>query len=163
MSLVHNVGALMMCLGLWMSIPCLHSFLVLPLIVLTLLTVAWLMVPFYGCQRNSAKRAKEFFNGFCVGGHRGSPLSAPENTMESFQEAVNAKMDLVEFDLALSKDGEVVIMHDDDLLRTCGVEGNVSSFTLEELKIMNAGYLFYKDKKSLSDTNSEGSCYVLPR
>lgn len=55
-------------------------------------------------------------------------------------------MDLVEFDLALSKDGVAVIMHDDNLLRTCGVDGLVSSFTLEELAKHDAGRTFYRDR-----------------
>uniref|UniRef100_A0A0N4VCP0 GP-PDE domain-containing protein n=1 Tax=Enterobius vermicularis TaxID=51028 RepID=A0A0N4VCP0_ENTVE len=90
--------------------------------------------------------AKKFFDGFHVGGHRGSPLVVPENTIESFKEALSSKMDLVEFDLALSKDGVAVIMHDDNLLRTCGVDGLVSSFTLEELAKHDAGRTFYRDR-----------------
>lgn len=51
-------------------------------------------------------------------------------------------MDLVEFDLTLTKNGIVVIMHDDDLMRTCGEPGLIASFTLEELGTKNAGKTF---------------------
>lgn len=51
-------------------------------------------------------------------------------------------MDLVEFDLTLTKNGIVVIMHDDDLMRTCGEPGLIASFTLEELGNKNAGKTF---------------------
>lgn len=51
-------------------------------------------------------------------------------------------MDLVEFDLTLTKNGVIVIMHDDDLMRTCGEPGLIASFTLEELGAKNAGKTF---------------------
>ncbi|VDN39690.1 unnamed protein product, partial [Gongylonema pulchrum] len=99
--------------------------------------------------------AAEFFDGFYVGGHRGSPAIAPENTIESFEKAKLSKTDLVEFDLTLTKDGTVVIIHDSDLMRTCGEPGLVASFTFEELKTKNAG-------KTFCNNRSQSKIYRIP-
>lgn len=70
--------------------------------------------------------------------HRGSSGEYPENTMLSFRKAVEEKSDGLEIDVHLSKDGEVVIIHDESLLRTCGKNRNVSDLTLRELKKIKA-------------------------
>ena len=68
--------------------------------------------------------------------HRGlhsRDKTVPENSLAAFRAAVKAGYGM-ELDIALSKDGEVVVFHDDDLLRVCGVEGRVDSLTLAELQ-----------------------------
>ncbi|VDM41965.1 unnamed protein product [Toxocara canis] len=86
--------------------------------------------------------AGKFFSGFRIGGHRGSPKLAPENTMESFEKARQASVDLVEFDLSLTKDGVAILMHDDDLQRTCGEQQLVSSLLASEITKKNAAETF---------------------
>lgn len=66
--------------------------------------------------------------------HRGFSGSYPENTMLAFQKAVEAGCDGIELDVHLSKDGEVVIIHDEHFQRVTGGRiGEVRNFTLSEL------------------------------
>lgn len=70
--------------------------------------------------------------------HRGASAYAPENTLEAYRMALDMGADGVELDVHLSKDGELVVIHDIGLERTTGVQGRVCDFTLEELKKMDA-------------------------
>ena len=67
--------------------------------------------------------------------HRGLSSKAPENTLESFDLAVSTGSKYIEFDDHLSKDNEVVIIHDATVDRTSNGEGKVKSKSLDELKI----------------------------
>jgi glycerophosphoryl diester phosphodiesterase len=71
--------------------------------------------------------------------HRGAKKLAPENTLRSFQEAIDLNADYVEFDTRLSKDEELVLMHDATTLRTTGHIGRVKNMTLDKLKKLNCG------------------------
>ncbi|PPA69273.1 glycerophosphodiester phosphodiesterase [Jeotgalibacillus proteolyticus] len=71
--------------------------------------------------------------------HRGASSYAPENTQAAFQKAMEFGADFLECDVHLSKDGEIVIIHDDTLDRTTNGSGFVNQFTLEELKSLDAG------------------------
>ena len=64
-------------------------------------------------------------------GHRGIPTLAPENTLESFRLAFDQGADIVEMDVRLSRDNQVVVIHDRDLKRTTGVEKRVSELTIQ--------------------------------
>lgn len=66
--------------------------------------------------------------------HRGDTHAALENTMPAFESALQLGVDGLEMDLQLSKDGRVVIFHDDDLERLAGRTGSTSDFTLAELQ-----------------------------
>ncbi len=70
--------------------------------------------------------------------HRGYSGRYPENTMLAFQKALEAGSDGIEFDVQLSKDGEVVIIHDETLDRTTDGSGAVRNYTLAELRKLNA-------------------------
>jgi glycerophosphoryl diester phosphodiesterase len=72
-------------------------------------------------------------------GHRGLMGVEPENTLRSFRRADRAGLDVIELDLHLSKDGELVVMHDADVDRTTDSEGPISDFTLAELRELDAG------------------------
>ena len=72
-------------------------------------------------------------------GHRGASKIAPENTLKAFKEAIRLKADAVEFDVQETVEGEIVIIHDYDTLRTAGTEGIVEQMTLKELKKLNFG------------------------
>ncbi len=69
--------------------------------------------------------------------HRGLSGIAPENTRIAFQEAVNFKFDGVEFDVHLSKDNKIVIIHDEKINRTSDGRGIVKDMTLKELRTFN--------------------------
>lgn len=70
--------------------------------------------------------------------HRGFRSKYPENTMLAFKKAVEAGCDGIEFDVHLSKDGELVIIHDETLDRTTNGTGLVGEKTLADLKKLNA-------------------------
>lgn len=70
--------------------------------------------------------------------HRGGAALAPENTLAAFDNALKIGVDMVECDVHLSRDGEVVVMHDPDVSRTTNGTGQISSLTLAELKKLNA-------------------------
>ena len=74
--------------------------------------------------------------------HRGYSSVFPENTMAAFEGAMDIGVDYIELDVQLTKDGEVVIFHDDELKRITGMEGKVSDHTYEELRQMDAGSWF---------------------
>ena len=62
---------------------------------------------------------------------------APENTMPAFQKAVEMGADGIELDVQFSRDGEIVICHDETIERTSDGEGPVRAYTLAELKAFN--------------------------
>ena len=71
--------------------------------------------------------------------HRGFSGEYPENTMLAFEKAVEAKSDGIELDVHLSKDGQLIVIHDEALLRTTGEPGKVSDYDKSELIKINAG------------------------
>ncbi len=71
--------------------------------------------------------------------HRGFSGRYPENTMLAFEKAVECNADGIELDVHLSKDGEVMIMHDEALKRTTGRPGIVSDYTRAELERIGVG------------------------
>ncbi len=78
-------------------------------------------------------------NKIIIMGHKGATKIAPENTLKAFKEAIRLKADSVEFDVQETLDGEIVIIHDENTLRTAGTEGIVKQMTLKELKKLNFG------------------------
>ncbi len=71
-------------------------------------------------------------------GHRGARGEAPENTLASFQTCLTAGVTRCELDLHLSKDGQLMVIHDASLKRTTGRRGKVSQHNAEELMQMDA-------------------------
>ena len=70
--------------------------------------------------------------------HRGSSYEYPENTLLSFEKAAKVKgIAGIEFDVQLTKDGEIVVIHDESIDRTLDGKGYVRDYTLEELKRFN--------------------------
>jgi glycerophosphoryl diester phosphodiesterase len=69
-------------------------------------------------------------------GHRGAPTLAPENTLRSFRAALEAGVDIVEFDVLALEGGELVVAHSGDLREIThgAAAGNVDARTLEELR-----------------------------
>jgi glycerophosphoryl diester phosphodiesterase len=63
----------------------------------------------------------------------------PENTLRSFVAAQDAGLDVIELDLHLSKDGALVVMHDDEVDRTTDGSGPIADKTLAELRALDAG------------------------
>lgn len=66
--------------------------------------------------------------------HRGDWRNAPENSLQAYQKCIDAEFDGIEIDVQETKDGEIVIMHDQTIDRTTTGTGKVSDYTLAELK-----------------------------
>lgn len=75
-------------------------------------------------------------------GHRGFSGKYPENTMLAYRKAVAAGANGVELDVQLTKDGEVVVIHDERVDRTTDGQGFVRDFTLADLRKLDASYLY---------------------
>lgn len=74
--------------------------------------------------------------------HRGGSRLRPENTMAAFDHAATLGVDGLECDVRLSRDGEVIVIHDDSLDRTSDASGRVSRHTAIELSRVDAGAHF---------------------
>lgn len=70
--------------------------------------------------------------------HRGGAALAPENTLGAFENALKLGVDMVECDVHLSKDGELIVMHDFTVSRTTNGIGEIRELTLAEIKNLNA-------------------------
>jgi len=74
--------------------------------------------------------------------HRGFSGAAPENTLAAFQKGIEIGSDMIELDVHLSRDGEIVVIHDETLERTTNGKGMVADQTLQDLKRLDAGSSF---------------------
>ena len=74
--------------------------------------------------------------------HRGYSACYPENTMIAFIKAYEKGFDGIETDVHMSKDGELVLIHDEKINRTSNGKGYVKDYTLAELRQWNYGYRF---------------------
>jgi glycerophosphoryl diester phosphodiesterase len=72
-------------------------------------------------------------------GHRGAAYDAPENTLAAVRTGWEQGADAVEFDIYLSKDGKIVVIHDQDSKRVAGVDKSVVEQTLDELRKLDVG------------------------
>ena len=70
--------------------------------------------------------------------HRGASGSYPENTLSAFRAAIEAGADMCELDVQMTRDGAIVVIHDDTVDRTCDGIGKVAAMTLGELQGLNA-------------------------
>src|ERR1044071_3624739 len=77
--------------------------------------------------------------------HRGGAGLWPENTLYGCERAAALGVDVIETDVRATRDGELVIFHDDGVGRTTDATGTVGSFTLAELKRLDAAYRFSPD------------------
>jgi glycerophosphoryl diester phosphodiesterase len=72
--------------------------------------------------------------------HQGGDGLRPSNTMAAFQNAVDMGVDVLEMDIHSTKDGVLVVIHDDTIDRTTDGSGRVQDYTFEELQAFDAGY-----------------------
>ncbi|MCG6957288.1 MAG: glycerophosphodiester phosphodiesterase [Gemmatimonadetes bacterium] len=93
--------------------------------------------------------------------HRGGSRIAPENTMAAFGMALETwGADMLEMDVRLTRDGEVVVIHDASVDRTTDGSGPVSDLTLAELQALDAGFRFV-DPNGVASFRGKG--VVIPR
>ena len=74
--------------------------------------------------------------------HRGGSLEAPENTMGAFWHAIRIGMKFVELDVQMTRDGEMVVIHDETVDRTTNGTGWVKDYLFEDLRKLDAGLKF---------------------
>lgn len=72
-------------------------------------------------------------------GHRGAAGYEPENTLRSFKKALEIGVDVVELDVHLTRDNQLVVIHDEKVDRTTNGKGYVRDYNLRELKNLDAG------------------------
>jgi len=72
--------------------------------------------------------------------HRGDSAHRPENTLAAFASALEVGAEVIEFDVQLTADGEVVVIHDPTLDRTTDGQGRVREKRLQEIRALSAGY-----------------------
>jgi glycerophosphoryl diester phosphodiesterase len=75
-------------------------------------------------------------------GHRGYAGQYPENTLAGFRAASNAGLKMVELDVRLSRDRQLMVIHDDELKRVAGVSRRVGELTSAELQALDVGSWF---------------------
>jgi glycerophosphoryl diester phosphodiesterase len=92
--------------------------------------------------------AAAFLQGFSIHhtvdltGHRGSKVSAPENTLGALQQAISEGADYAEIDVQTTADGVVVLLHDADLMRVASVDRRLRDMEYHELKGIDVGSWF---------------------
>jgi glycerophosphoryl diester phosphodiesterase len=77
--------------------------------------------------------------------HRGNSAHAPENTLESLEQGVAVGADALEFDVRITSDGQVVLLHDPTVDRTTDGAGPVASLTIGEVRRLDGGFRFTPD------------------
>ena len=81
-------------------------------------------------------------NKIFIGAHCGDKKRYPQNVMEGFRSAIEFGVDMIETDIRMTGDGELVLIHDVNTLRTCGVDRNITKMTLSEVKALNKAHSY---------------------
>ncbi|MDD4112008.1 MAG: glycerophosphodiester phosphodiesterase family protein [Herbinix sp.] len=74
--------------------------------------------------------------------HRGNSYTAPENTLSALKSAIEEKADGAEIDIQMTKDGEIVLMHDSSLYRTAGINALIAQLNYSQLVDIDVGSWF---------------------
>ncbi len=82
-----------------------------------------------------------------VTAHRGASIDCPENTMSSFVRAKELGADWIELDVQMTKDGKIIVIHDDNFKRTTGVDKNVWELNFDEIRKLDSGSYFSEEYK----------------
>lgn len=99
---------------------------------------------------------KKYFDCPCpqLMAHRGASGAYPDSTLLAFEKALEMGSDILELDVHLSKDGKIIVSHDDSLLRTTGFDWKIDEKSFKEIETLDAGFTFqnsegefpYRDK-----------------
>ncbi len=89
--------------------------------------------------------------------HRGASGDYPENTMPAFRAAHAAAVPYIELDVHITRDGEIVVVHDEDLLRVAGKAGRIEEMNLADVCAADAGFNFSPDGKQYA-FRGDGVC-----
>lgn len=97
-------------------------------------------------RKSVLEELEDLGNKIMVCAHRGQHENAPENSLESIQDAIDQNVRMVELDVRQTKDGILVLMHDETIDRTTNGSGNVEDMTFQELQ----QFYLYKDNGTLT-------------
>lgn len=107
----------------------------------TKISLTFLAVFFIFCGCHTTQKAASVFKlpgrGLCA--HRGAMETHPENTIPAFLAAVEAGAHMIEFDVWLTKDHRMVVIHDSGVDRTTNGTGKVPDLTFSEIRALDAG------------------------
>ncbi len=123
--------------------PSKKSNLISNLLILCVLLAALLNA--YITLRNDAFYLQNALSGIRISSHRGNSHVAPENTLPALENAIIAGSDYAEIDVRQTKDGILVLMHDNNLKRTAGINKDIGSLTYKELSQLDVGSWFSTD------------------
>lgn len=112
--------------------------------IFAFLLSAVIFYSFYDIVRNGSPLAYMNLDTIRVTSHRGFSSGIPENTLPAIEKAIEEQADYVEIDVRMTKDGELVLLHDESLKRTTGLNKKIWQLTLEEVSKLDAGS--WKDK-----------------
>jgi len=90
--------------------------------------------------------------------HQGGGLLAPENTLAAFDLGASFAPDALELDVQMTRDGEIVVIHDPTVDRVTNGHGPVATYTLAELQRLDAGYHFTPDGGQSYPFRGQGVC-----
>lgn len=109
-----------------------------PIIILLLVVVTGYV--FY--PKNNLSENDDTFDASSIKviSHRGANDRYPEHTLLAYEQAIKDKADYIEIDLRITKDNQLIAMHDETIDRTTNGSGNVSDYTLEEIKKLRTIY-----------------------
>jgi glycerophosphoryl diester phosphodiesterase len=93
---------------------------------------------------------------FLVIAHRGGPSLGPESTLYTFRNAVKLGVDVLEMDVRSTRDGQLIILHDDTVSRTTNATGPVQNYTLVELKKLDAAHRWSPDNGQTFPLRNKG-------
>ena len=98
----------------------------------------------YDLVRNGSELSEELLIETEITAHRGSSVTAPENTIPAIEKAMEAMADSVEIDVQMTSDGVIVLGHDASLKRVAGVNRSIASMTFAQLEQLDVGSWFSK-------------------
>lgn len=98
----------------------------------------------YDLVRNGSELSEELLIETEITAHRGSSVSAPENTIPAIEKAMEEMADSVEIDVQMTSDGVIVLGHDASLKRVAGVNRSIASMTFAQLEQLDVGSWFSK-------------------
>ncbi len=103
----------------------------------------------------------EIFSRKVLVGHRGHPAKELENTLESIESAIKHGADIVEVDIQKTKDGVLVLSHDESLVRTFGIDQNIRESLWEDLRRVNKdGYRLARLDEALDLVNGRVGMFL---
>ena len=106
------------------------------MVIILLFCVLFAIIGYIVFIWNWKKNNQKFYqqDRLIIFGHRGSPTLSTENTLTSFEKAIEQGVDGLEFDIRLSKDKKIVIFHDENLQRLAKVNQKIKNLTYSQLQ-----------------------------